>query len=42
MQLDRLHGRDSHNFVTCCIVGFEHGVEDPFEEADFLGRMDSR
>ena len=42
VQLDRLHRRDSHDFMSWRIVGLEHCVEDSFEEADFVGCMYGR
>ena len=37
MQFDRLHGCDSHDFMTWRIIGLEHCIENPFEEADLIG-----
>ena len=36
MQLDCLHGGDSHDFMTWRIIDIKHCVEDPFEVANFV------
>lgn len=42
MQSDRLHRCDGHNLMTRGIVGFEHGVQDALEVADFIGGVGGR
>lgn len=37
MQSNRLHRGDRHDLMTRGIIGFEHGVQDALEVADFIG-----